>query len=126
MIKKRILICDDDQDILDLTSLILEDDYEVATEVDSTRLIRQAEAFKPDLILLDMWMPKITGDQLVRFLKKLPNLQHIPVVIFSASSDGNQKAMEAGANGFLAKPFDIDELIRIVSEYCPMVSGGVV
>ncbi len=120
------MICDDDQDILDLTSLILEDDYEVATEVDSTRLIRQAEAFKPDLILLDMWMPKITGDQLVRFLKRLPNLQHIPVVIFSASSDGKQKAMEAGANGFLAKPFDIDELIRIVSEYCPMVSGGVV
>ncbi len=119
MIKKKTLVCDDDQDILDLVALVLEDDYEVIAEIDSTRLMRKAETVLPDIILVDMWMPKITGDKLTSFIKKQDHLKHIPVIIFSASKDGKEKAIAAGADSFLAKPFDIDELINIIGSFCP-------
>ncbi|QXV63641.1 response regulator [Mucilaginibacter sp. 21P] len=118
MIKKKILVCDDDQDILDLVDLVLSDDYQVKTEIDSTRLMRNADAFRPDLILLDMWMPKITGDQLTRYIKNQPVTKEIPVIIFSASKDGESKAMDAGANAFIAKPFDLDELNELIGRLC--------
>jgi CheY-like chemotaxis protein len=122
--KKKILVCDDDQDILDLVAMVLEDDYEVTTEIDSTRLMRKAETILPDVILLDMWMPKITGDKLTSYIKKQDHIKHTPVIIFSASKDGKEKAIDAGANAFIAKPFDIDQLINIIGSYCAVEING--
>ncbi|WP_158828498.1 response regulator [Mucilaginibacter lacusdianchii] len=118
MNKKKILVCDDDEDILDLVSIVLEDHYEVIVEADSSKLIGKAEALQPDVVLLDMWMPKISGDQLTGYFKKLPKLANVPVIIFSASKDGKEKALAAGANDFIAKPFDIDELVKVVDQHC--------
>lgn len=114
---KKILVCDDDQDILDLVRMVLEDNFQVTAEIDSTRLMQRAATLKPDLILLDMWMPHLRGDQLTTVLKKQPDSSNIPVVIFSASKDGREEAFSAGADDFLAKPFDIDELINIAKQY---------
>jgi CheY-like chemotaxis protein len=114
---KKILVCDDDQDILDLVTLVLEDTFQVTAEIDSTQLMQRAAVLKPDLILLDMWMPHLRGDQLTTALKKQPGSSSIPVVIFSASKDGREEAFSAGADAFLAKPFDIDELSNIAERY---------
>jgi len=111
------MVCDDDQDILDLVTIVLEGSFQVAAEIDSTKLMQKAATIMPDFILLDMWMPHLRGDQLTVELKKQPTTSDIPVVIFSASKDGREQALSAGADDFLAKPFDIDELLSLAKHY---------
>ncbi|WP_345949226.1 response regulator [Mucilaginibacter sp. PAMB04274] len=120
MEKKKILVCDDSIDILDMTSMILDDDFEVITQSNSTELIGQALIEQPDLMLIDLWMPFLPGDQLTRTIRLTPDIAHIPIIIFSAAVEGKQMAKEAGAQDFIAKPFDIDilyEKIRLTLRF---------
>ncbi|RYY30585.1 MAG: response regulator transcription factor [Sphingobacteriaceae bacterium] len=115
MINKKILICDDDQGILDMMELILEDaGFETISEINSLNVYKLIEAEQPDLLLLDLWMPVLSGDQILRLLKHNTKTTDIPVIVISASIEGKSIAEEAGANDFLAKPFDINELISKV------------
>jgi len=109
---KKILVCDDDEGILDMLSFILEDSgYKVIPERNSMNLYSLIEKEQPDLLLLDLWMPVLSGDQVLRVLKNNPETKSLPVIVVSASTEGKKIADEAGANDFLAKPFDIDQLV---------------
>lgn len=112
---KKILICDDDEGILDMLALILEDaGFDTISEISSLNVYKLIENEQPDLLLLDLWMPVLSGDQVLRMLKLNQVTSSLPVIVISASMEGKNIAALAGANDFIGKPFDINELIRKV------------
>lgn len=116
--KKRILVCDDDEGILDICKIVLQDKgYEVLTTDGFDEICKFAIKTSPDLILLDLWMPGIGGKETAKILKRNLNTSSIPIVIISASKDAARDATEAGADACLNKPFDIMELERTVARY---------
>lgn len=115
MTNKKILICDDDEGILDMVSFILEDSgYDVIPERNSMNVYSLIVKERPDLLLLDLWMPVLSGDQVLKTLKSNPETSNLPVIVISASTEGQKIAHEAGASDFLAKPFDIEQLVNRV------------
>ena len=112
MTDKKILICDDDEGILDMLEMVLEDrGYCTIPEKNSLNIYNAIEKEQPDLVLLDLWMPVLSGDQVLRTLKSNPATMHLPVIIISASTDGHRIAINAGASEFVAKPFDVEKLV---------------
>ncbi|OOQ60347.1 histidine kinase [Mucilaginibacter pedocola] len=117
MYNKTILICDDDEGILDMLELILEETgYRIIPVKNSLLIYEEIEKQSPDLILLDLWMPVLSGDQVLRTLRKNPETNNIPVIVISASREGQRIANEAGADDFIAKPFDLDQLVNRVQK----------
>jgi DNA-binding response OmpR family regulator len=117
MRNKRVLVCDDDKDILEMLEIALEiNGFEVISEQDSTRIFHIIDSSSPDAVLLDLWMPMLSGDEIVKRLREDPSRNKIPVVIISASQDGKSVALKAGANQYLEKPFDIDKLVMCLNE----------
>lgn len=115
MINKKILICDDDEGILDMLVLILEDaGYDTVSEINSLNVYNLIQIQQPDLLLLDLWMPVLSGDQVLKMLKLNPQTSNLPVIIISASIEGKNIAAQAGASDFIAKPFDLDALIGTI------------
>lgn len=114
----KILICDDDEGILDLVNVVLtEEGYQTIPELNSINVAGVIAREHPDLILLDLWMPVLSGDQILKSLRDTPSTNKLPVIIISASNDGAIIAMNAGATDYMAKPFDLDELIVKVKHY---------
>ena len=108
--QKTILIADDDKDIVDsITAILDHSGYEVLNVMDGTSVIQAVKAL-PDLILLDIQMPGHDGPTVCRQLKRQASTKEIPIIIVSASMDVQKKAEQAGADDFLEKPFDIDVL----------------
>jgi DNA-binding response OmpR family regulator len=109
----KVLICDDDPGILDMLELVLSGEgYEVIPESNSLRVAGVIKDKRPEIVLLDLWMPVLSGDQVLRNLRQNESTADIPVIVFSASTDGRMIAMEAGASDFVSKPFDLDLLIN--------------
>lgn len=116
--EKCILICDDDEGILDVTSMVLLSyGYKVVPVINSLEAVEKVQAEKPDLIILDLWMPGINGEQVANALKNDPVTSDIPILIISASRDGKQIAERCGASDFIEKPFDIKTLTSRVKQY---------
>jgi len=112
---KKVFIFDDNNDILELCTLILEDaGYEIKTSATSNHIIAQVLAYMPDLIFMDNWLPDVGGVEATQELKNHPKLKHIPVIYFSANNDVKALAKKAGADSYLAKPFDIHAFEEIV------------
>ena len=115
---KKIFIFDDNLEILELCSEILEDlGCEVKTSPTTTNVEQQVLSFMPDLIFMDNWLPDISGIEATRLLKSNEQLTNIPVLYFSANSNIDALAAEAGADDFLGKPFDIDQFETLVKKY---------
>lgn len=115
--KKKILICDDDEGILEMLEMVLEaEDYEVTTEQNSLKLFERMTQVQPDILILDLWMPVLSGDQITAKVRSTPAYAHLPVLIISASRDGAEIAKNAGASAFLAKPFDIGDFMDAVEK----------
>jgi len=109
---KRIMIADDDPGILDAVGIILEfEGYQVQSTLNGSALLTMEDEF-PDLLLLDIWMSGADGRDICKQLKQKPATSKIPVVLISASKDIERSAMEAGADDFLEKPFEIDVLLQ--------------
>ncbi|MDN3588802.1 response regulator [Pedobacter aquatilis] len=118
MSNKKILICDDDEGIIDLLEVMLDDSpFEVITELNSLNMQQLIKKEKPNLIILDLWMPVISGDQILGMIRSNPETENLPVIAISASRDGEQIAMAAGATAYLAKPFDINVLTNLINLY---------
>lgn len=116
--KKHILICDDDTGILDIITIIFDDKgYEVTAINDSDEVLAAVTTKRPDIILLDLWMPNISGDEITKILKSNPATAHIPIIISSANKDTQKISDDAGADTFILKPFDIDELEMLVEKF---------
>lgn len=112
---KKIMVCDDDQGILDVIQMLLEtENFTVYTEVHSPNLISSIQLYSPDLLLLDLWMPFLAGDELLKTIRHNEEIKNLPVIVLSASVDGSDIAQDAGANAFIAKPFDMNDLISKV------------
>ncbi len=117
--KKKILIADDDAGILEMLKMMLEDaGYEVETTADG-QTVGEVKEFLPDLILLDIWMSGMDGRDICRQLKSQVSTKKIPVIIVSANKDTDILAKDAGADGFLSKPFDIDNLLSTIKKHLP-------
>ena len=113
---KKIIIYDDDTDLLEVCSLILEaKNFAVVTKDKCTEILSDIKEHNPDVILMDNWIPDIGGVKATRLVKDSEHFRHIPVIFFSANNNVNELAIEAGADYFLQKPFDISELENIVT-----------
>lgn len=118
MSKKRILVFDDDKDILEICRIILDEaGYEILTSENARDIENQVSNFMPNLILMDNWLPDTGGIVATQTIKNNNALKEIPVIYFSANTDIAKLAKQAGADSYLAKPFDIIQLEEIVEKY---------
>lgn len=117
---KRILLVDDEEAILELMSATLAygDGYQFVLARDGEEALKAARRDKPDLILLDIRMPKKDGYYVCRALKQDPATAHIQVVVLSALAQEveRQKALDSGADAFLTKPFSPMALLEKVEQ----------
>ena len=117
MTRKKILVADDDPAIVDAVQMILEDEgYEVQSTINGRNIIAMKEE-SPDLLLLDIWMSGVDGTDICRTLKQDAKTKDIPIIMISANKDGQILSKQAGADDFLAKPFELEELINKVKSY---------
>ena len=115
--KNRILIVDDNQANCELLDAYLaEVDCEIAFAADGKEALAQVSTFRPDLILLDVMMPKLSGFEVCKRIKQDPSLQRIMVLMVTALNElGDiERAVEAGTNDFLSKPINKLELLKRV------------
>ncbi len=115
--RKKILIVDDDATIGEVLQLILEDaGYEAEIEMDGHVVQYLQEPF-PDLLLLDIRLSGIDGQAICWQLKHQASTQHIPIILLSALKESLDMVRNAGADDFLAKPFEMEELLTLVAKY---------
>lgn len=115
----KILIVDDVELNVDLLIQLLEDNYELIVAIDGQEGLAKAAAENPDLILMDMSMPKVDGYEATRRLKRDPALKHTPIIGLSsyAMAGDAQKALDAGCDDYLTKPVDEDLLFQMLEKY---------
>ncbi|MDQ3662819.1 MAG: response regulator [Actinomycetota bacterium] len=117
--KKRVLICDDDPVILRLLQVNLElEGYNVLLAHHGEEAIEVATAEQPDLIILDIMMPRLDGYQTMQKLKVGETTSDIPVLFLSAKAQASdiERGREQGVAGYLTKPFDPTELLEVIEQ----------
>ena len=116
---KKILIIDDEPDILKVTTFRLEKNgYKVFAAVNGKEALDLLRKQTPDLILLDLVLPRMSGHELCKHIKAQEKLKDIPIVLFTASSTSvKEKARALGADDFLLKPFSPEELLNKIKEF---------
>ncbi len=115
---KRILVVDDEPDILEFLQVILEEEgYAVVTSDKGEFLEQLHNGGLPHLILLDVLLSGKDGREIVKYLKNQQETKHIPVIMFSAHPSAEETARRAGADDFLAKPFNIDVLLDKITQH---------
>jgi DNA-binding response OmpR family regulator len=114
MVNKKILILDDDQDLLDVLVLLLtESGYKIQTLRSGEQIFDEIKKFDPDLVLMDVMLAGMDGRLLCRRIKAKPDTHNLPVILISGSHSLSQSKFELGApNDFMSKPFNIDLLIE--------------
>ena len=118
--KKYILVVDDDPDILDAIRDTLEDaGYEVKTteKGEDAESLNNISGELPALIILDVLLSGMDGRVICKKLKKQKKTKHIPIIIISAHPSAGLSSTEAGADEFIAKPFDVDFLLEKIAQY---------
>jgi DNA-binding response OmpR family regulator len=114
----KVLIVDDDQAILEAMQIAIEDEgYTVETVADGNLAAAAAKKFMPAIILLDLLLSGKDGTEVIALLRKQKETADIPVILLSAHPTAAKTAVECGATDFLAKPFDVDELLGKVAKY---------
>jgi len=119
MDKKRILIVDDEEDILNLLRFRLEaNNYEVLTASDGQEGLNKARTERPDLMILDLMLPKLDGYKVCRMLKFDKIYKAIPIIIFTAKAQQKDEELgkEIGADAYIAKPFEPEVLLEKMKE----------
>lgn len=117
---KKILIVDDEQDIVETLKFILEaQGYTCFCAYNGEDGLNQAKEIMPDLIILDVMMPKINGYKISRLLKYDNKYKDIPIIMVTARSQEQDKLIgeETGVNEYISKPFEFDEILEVVKKY---------
>lgn len=118
MENKKILIFDDDVAILEVVTIIFEENgYDVKISETSHDILEKVGECKPDVILMDNWIPKIGGVEATKILKNNVEFKHIPVIYMTANNNIAALASEALADDYISKPFDLDDLEEKVAKY---------
>ena len=117
-----ILIAEDERDIRELIKFTLEfEGYRVLVSINGEEALQIVYNEAPDLVLLDVRMPRVDGYEVCRIIKNDPSLQHIPVAFISAKGQQAEieEGLEAGAEEYLLKPFSTEQLVGLVSRLLP-------
>lgn len=116
---KRVLIVDDDVDIRDSLALLLEDRYEVVTAADGRQALAVLQREGADVVLLDLMMPGLSGEDVVRELRRRGD--DVPVALISAARELAASGRRLAVEAFLAKPFELAALERMIAR---LLAGG--
>ncbi len=114
MEKKKILVVDDEPDVTDLVAYHLKaKGFHVECLNDATASISRARAFQPDLVILDIMMPHLSGIQVCRILRADNKLARVPIIFLTAKAETHDRieGLESGADDYLSKPFSPKELV---------------
>ncbi len=112
--KAKVLVVEDEQAILKILGIKLRvSGYSVITAHDGEEGLQLLDSARPDVLLLDIILPGMNGLEL---LEELRSRSRLPVIVFSARPENGQEALRLGADNFLAKPFDVDELVKTIDE----------
>ncbi len=117
---KKILIVDDEQDIVESLKFVLETyDYTCYCAYNGEDGLKLAREIVPDLIILDVMMPRINGYKISRLLKFDSKYKNIPILMITARSQEEDKLIgeETGADEYITKPFDLDDVVKAVQKY---------
>ena len=123
----KIVIAEDERDIRELVMFTLQfAGYEVIPTSNGEEAVEAVQREKPDLVLMDVRMPRMTGYEAARRLKTMPETKDIPVVFLSAKGQEAeiQEGYESGAAAYILKPFSPDELVQKVSEILSRFGKG--
>jgi len=118
---KKVLVVEDDPKNLKLfRDLLQRFGFEVTEATDGEMGVEAARSGQPDLILMDIMMPKMDGLEATRIIKADPETKHIPVVALTsfAMSGDRERALSAGCDDYIAKPVDVHQLIGTVQGFC--------
>lgn len=118
----RILVVEDDEDSLVLVLQILEkmlDQTDILTAEDGHEAIRMAHEYRPDLIVLDLTLPKLSGWEVARSIRSSDGLREVPILALTAHAmiGDRDRALEAGCNDYYPKPIDIDTFLAFMRRY---------
>ena len=116
---KKVVLIDDEPDILSTLKLFLEvEGFEVATAADGIDGLEKIRKKVPDLVVLDLMLPKLDGYKICRLLKFDKKYKKVPVVIITARAQDidRKKALEVGADAYITKPFEPDTLLEKIKE----------
>jgi DNA-binding response OmpR family regulator len=116
--QKRILVAEDDHAILEVVKIILKNDnFEVITTDNEKTIFKIINEDPPDLMLLDIWLGGNDGGKIAKEIKSKKATKKIPIIMISANNETEKIAKNSGADGFLLKPFNIDDLLDIVKKH---------
>jgi len=118
--KKTILIVDDNEDIITTYRVVLDRmGYGVVVVKDGLEVLDVIEKVKPDLVLLDVVLPGLSGSEICKSIKETAQTRDIPVVAITASvsADTRKRMKEVGADEFLLKPIDVSDLNRVIKQF---------
>ena len=124
---KKILIVDDEPDIIEILQFVLEGaGFECLTAFDGEKGLKLAREASPDLIILDVMMPKINGYKICRLLKFDAKYKDIPILMVTARSQEGDKAIgeETGADEYITKPFKIEYVLERVKSLTGAANGN--
>jgi DNA-binding response OmpR family regulator len=117
---KKILVVDDEVDLVETVRFPLEmEGFDVLVSYNGEDALNQARKESPDLIILDLMLPKLDGYKVCRLLKFDERYKHIPILMLTAKTQEKDKTlgMETGANEYITKPFEMDYLMEKVKAY---------
>jgi DNA-binding response OmpR family regulator len=116
--QKKILIAEDDQAILEVLKSILEGEGHLVFSPRNERAIHEiVRQESPDLILLDIWLLGHDGGKIAKDLKGKDETKNIPIIMMSANNETEKISREVGADGFLLKPFTIEDLQTVITKF---------
>ena len=113
---KTILICEDEEALRELVRVSLGDGYHFAEAADGVESLERIRELEPDLVILDLMLPRKSGVEVLADLRRDRTIRNTPVVVITAWTHAQQAAVAAGADRFVPKPFDPDELRAVVGE----------
>jgi two-component system phosphate regulon response regulator PhoB len=126
MDKKKILVVDDEPDVTDLVAYHLKaKGFHVESLNDATASIAKARGYVPDLVILDIMMPDLSGIQVCRILRADPKLARVPIIFLTAKAEPHDRieGLESGADDYLSKPFSPKELVLRVESILRRVAA---